>query len=171
MTDPTTKAALLAQVHAADRALSASYAGVDRATMEEPGVNDGWSIKDEIAHLTYWNQTLVTRLAAAATGTAPDPAVFIQSEEEMHARNARCFAESARRPLDDVLSDYRETFAAVIDRITALPDADLFAPHRFAWAKGESLREVIAGETYEHYPEHIAQITAWVATHAKQGTQ
>jgi len=134
--------------------------------MEEPGVNDGWSIKDEIAHLTYWNQTLVARLAAAATESAPDPAVFIQSEEEMHARNARCFAESTRRPLDDVLSDYQETFAAVIDRITALPEADLFDPHRFAWAKGRSLREVVAGETYEHYPEHIAQITVWVAAHA-----
>ena len=75
MAEPTTKAAILDAVRGADSALHAAYAGVDRAKMEEPGVNDGWSIKDEIAHLTFCNQTLVTRLDAAAAGTLPPWAV------------------------------------------------------------------------------------------------
>lgn len=167
MAEPTTKAELLAAVHGADSALHAAYAGVERTKMEEPGVNDGWSIKDEIAHLAFWNQTLVARLEGAAAGTDPDPAVFPNSKEEIDAWNARRFAESKTLPLDDVLSEYRDTFSAVIAGVEALPEAELFDANRFAWTKGEPLERSVAGEIYEHYPEHVEQIERWVAEHGR----
>lgn len=167
MAEPTTKAEILDAVRGADSALHAAYAGVDRAKMEQPGVNDGWSIKDEIAHLTLWNRTLVGRLEAAATGASPDPALFSQSDEAIDAWNARHFAESKGRPLDDVLTEYRDTFSAVIAGVEALSEADLFAAERFAWTKGTPLERSVAGEIYEHYPEHIEQIERWVARYGR----
>jgi hypothetical protein len=44
-----------------------------------------------------------------------------------------------------------------------MPEDDLMNPDRFAWSQGEPLWEAIAGDTYEHYHEHIAQIQAWLA--------
>jgi hypothetical protein len=167
MAEPTTKAEVLDAVCGADRALHAAYTGVGRAKMEEPGVNDGWSIKDEIAHLTFWNQTLVTRLEAAAAGIDPDTAVFPKSKEEIDAWNARRFAESKTLPLDAILNEYSNTFAAVIAGVEALPEADLFDASRFAWTEGQPLERSVAGEIYEHYPEHIEQIERWVAAHGR----
>jgi len=50
-----------------------------------------------------------------------------------------------------------------LDIIQAMSEEDLFNSGRFAWAEGEPLWQVIAGDTYEHYQEHQKQIQEWLA--------
>lgn len=44
-----------------------------------------------------------------------------------------------------------------------MDDADLFEKQRFAWMKGNALWQLIAGDTYEHYDEHLPSIRDWLA--------
>lgn len=163
MADPMTKAELLTQVRAAKDAAEATIARVPIGRFGEPGPNGDWSAKDELAHLTFWNEKLLMRLRAATSGIAPDPDAFAGSDDEIDAVNARCLAEHKDQPLDDVLAAFHATHAEAEETIAAHSEEDLFDPARFAWAHGTPLWHWIAGNITEHYPEHIGQIDVWLA--------
>jgi hypothetical protein len=42
-------------------------------------------------------------------------------------------------------------------------EEDLIDPQRFTWAKGVPLWRYVAGDTYEHYLEHITLIQEWLS--------
>lgn len=165
MADPTTNAELLAQCNEAQQQMEETIAPLTPDQMNAPNVNGDWSIKDELAHLTFWNQNLLIRLRAATTGETPDPAQFAQSDAEIDEWNARVFTENKDRPLEDVLTDFRDTYTQVTDALTPLSDADLFDPKRFAWTKGTPLWQWVVGNITDHYPEHREQIERWLTTH------
>ena len=82
----------------------------------------------------------------------------------MDALNAQFYQENKSLPLDEVLSDFRTTYQQILNIVQAMPEEDLISPHRFAWSQGEPLWQSIAGDTYEHYQEHIEQIQQWLAS-------
>ena len=60
------------------------------ARMDQPGVNDDWSMKDIVAHLTGWNRWLVVRLQAAQRSEPEPPPpwpAYLQTEDEINAWN------------------------------------------------------------------------------------
>ncbi|MDQ6832411.1 MAG: ClbS/DfsB family four-helix bundle protein, partial [Chloroflexota bacterium] len=71
MAAPTTKAELLEQVRAMYAALDEVIAPILPAQMCMPGVNGAWSVKDELAHLTFWHRNLLARLDGVATSQPP----------------------------------------------------------------------------------------------------
>lgn len=170
MADPTTKAELLAACNDAQQQVEETIAPLTPAQMTAPGVNGAWSIKDELAHLTFWNQNLLIRLRAATTDETPDPAHFAKSDVEIDEWNARVFTENKDRPLEDVLTDFRDTYTQVVDALTPLADAALFDAKRFAWTNGTPLWRWVAGDITEHYPEHLEQIERWLTTHPTMST-
>ena len=54
-------------------------------------------------------------------------------------------------------------------RSKQLPDDALFDAHCFPWTDGKPLAVAIAGDTYEHYPEHIRNIQRWRAVRSIRG--
>ena len=60
------------------------------------------------------------------------------------------------------MADLRTTYRQIEDSVQALNDEDLFEPQRFAWMKGSALWELVAGDTYEHYQEHMVSIQEWL---------
>ncbi len=118
MAAPTTKADLLARMHATYDALDAAIAPIPPFLMMTPGVNGAWSVKDTLAHLAYWDWSIVPYLDYALTLRAPNPAGTGGDDDIW---NARCFAAHRARTLDDVLIDlYRARFA-VLRAVDALP--------------------------------------------------
>jgi hypothetical protein len=85
------------------------------------------------------------------------------SVEEMDALNAQFYQENKSRPLNEVLIDFRTTYLQIMDIIQAMPEDDLINPQKFSWTQGRPLLDLVAGDTYEHYQEHIKQIQEWLA--------
>jgi hypothetical protein len=85
----------------------------------------------------------------------------------MDALNAQFYQENKALPLDKVLTDFRTTHQHIMDIVQAMPEEDLMNPHRFVWSKGVPLWQAIAGDTYEHYREHIEQIHEWLVKFRK----
>ena len=48
---------LLNRIERAWADLKASYAGLSTAQLTEPGVTEGWSVQDILAHVTTWEET------------------------------------------------------------------------------------------------------------------
>jgi len=115
---------------------------------------DQWSLKDTLAHLTYWEQYMLERVQRALLGETPR---WVTDEEE--TENAHVFERNKERPLARVLADMRRSLADVLEQVESMSDPDLTDPNRFAWMKGKPLWSYIANEAYgEHYHDHLQQL-------------
>ena len=136
---------------------------LDKTQMTTEGVIPDWSIKDMLAHIASWHHRLLTLLHSAIRNVEPTIS-GPDSVEEMDALNAQFYRENKSRPLDEVLTEFRATHQQIRDIIQAMHEEELISPQRFAWTQGSPLWQLVAGDTYEHYQEHRAQIQEWLAT-------
>jgi hypothetical protein len=163
MTEPINKSSLLNEMQTNYAALVEIISPLDNAQMTTEGVIPGWSIKDILAHITSWHLRLLTWLNAAIRNQQPTIS-GPESEEEMNALNAQFYQENKSLSLDEALTNFRITHQQITEWIQSMLEEDLINPNRFAWLQGQPLWQLVAGDTYEHYQEHKAQIKAWLAT-------
>ena len=162
MAEQMDKASILDELRSKYVALEAILAPLDEAQMTKTGVIGDWSIKDILAHITAWHHRLLARLHAARQNEEPTIS-GPDSEEEMDRLNEQFYQENKSRPLADVLGDFRSSYLQIVEVVQAMPEEDLIDPRRFAWLDGDSLRQLVAGDTYDHYEEHRQQIEEWLA--------
>jgi hypothetical protein len=127
-------------------ALEAQLAGLSADEMMRPGVTDDWSVKDHLAHLTWWEQRVIRTL-----GGAPDPIDAIPGEDKSED-NVNAFVREANRdrPLAEVRADFDTSFAEMLTLIETVPDDVLAA--KYDW---------ISGNADYHYDEHARMLRAW----------
>lgn len=174
MTTVTNKGELLAEVKAAHARMEALLAALSPAEMNAPVLDEGWSVKDSLAHLAAWEKMMLGWLDALRRG---EPVVryapgFIETpaagDEPMVRLNEKLYQDDRRRSLDDVLADFRRTHEQVLGSLGAMSEADIFEPRDFASRKQARLIDgVIDGNTYGHYDEHMGWIKEGLARHAK----
>lgn len=152
MSQPLTKAQLIAMVRQVRDELEQLLAAADPARLEtEPVVGD-WTAKDVVAHLAAWRWLSVARLEAALRGEPPESPwpEFPDPDADVEAVNAMVAAASRNRSLAEVLADSRETFARMEDALQALPEDALVEPGRFPWLGSWPLAAVVEGMV-EHW--------------------
>jgi len=150
-----TKAELVANIERDRARLDELLAALDGARMTEPALDDGWSVKDALAHITSWEQLCLGWIRAGERREGPF------TDDSLNALNARIYAENRDRPLVAVLARSRQSSAEILAVTESLSDEALAAPP--AWAPGRPLAEIISGNADDHYREHIDQINAWLA--------
>lgn len=160
------KATLLDKIRTRQAEFEALLATLNANQLTTPGVNGDWSIKDILAHLVAWQKRTLAYLAAAAHQEKPG-VESISSDAEMNDLNARFYAGNKTRALTDVMADFKNTYAQVVDAVQVLSEEDLFEPNRFTWLRGDPMWELVAGNTYEHIDEHIGSIQAWLASSSR----
>lgn len=160
---PTGKAELLARIGQSRSALEQVIGPLDPAGIAAPGAA-GWSIKDHLAHLAAWQQSLLALLEGrdrqAAIGLRPGDGV---DAEDVDAVNAFLLARGRERPAPEVLDDFRRTHRQVLAALERLSDADLARPYAHYQPGDDDQRPVlgwVAGNTYEHDEEHLPVIRA-----------
>jgi uncharacterized damage-inducible protein DinB len=125
--------------------------------LEEPGVSGNWSLKDVIAHITWYEEQMVEAMEARA---------LIGSEWwelSTHERNAKIYEEYKASPLQDVLDDATATHQQLEHWIRTLSDTELNEPGHFeAMPEDWLFGEILAQNTYEHYGDHAFSIAKWL---------
>ncbi len=151
---------LLSQMHAGRHALEATLARVDAGQMDAPVLHDGWSVKDLLAHLAFWERRAVRLYETLARGEKPTGEVG--SDAELDALNARVYSTGHERPADEVRTDEAAAYLALLQVAETAPEADLFDPQRFPWTEGRPLAAWIEGNAHGHYEEHLPELVAWL---------
>lgn len=169
VTAPTMHSDLLARIAEGWGAWAAAIDAAPPRELTLPDLHGGWSIKDEVAHVTFWEARVLTVLHAALADETPPHPPLVGSAEKIDAMNADVLESSRQRGLDDVLADMEGTHAAYVRAVEELPGDTLFDAHRFPWANGESLAATVAGDSYEHYPEHTRNVQRWRAVRSMPG--
>jgi len=163
MSEQMKKTSLLDAMRTGYTALEKTLAPLDEAQMTTSGVNGTWSIKDNIAHIVTWQRILLDRLHAVARDETPTSYGSDQTDEDIDKLNEQFYQQSKSRQLADVLADFRTTYAQIEEAVQSTSEEDLIDPQRFPWAKGVPLWRYVAGDTYEHYLEHITSIQKWLS--------
>ncbi len=156
MADHMPKATFMDLVRNGRAEWDALVAQIDEAQMTEPGVEGEWSVKDIVAHVTWYECEMVSVVQARA---------LVGSDLwglPLEARNAGVFAEIRNRPLPEVLTETYTVFQQLMAGLQTLTGEDLNEASHFTEMPLEwKPWQVIASNTYEHYPDHLRAIRAW----------
>jgi hypothetical protein len=133
--------------------LDEKLAQLTEAQLSEPPGPDSWSIKQNLAHVTYWEQEMLKKVRAAVEkGESPQ---WVNQEDETRL-NAQIAEASRERPAGEILAENRQSLRDVIVQVEAISETDLTDPNRFPWRDGQPLWQYIADEACgEHYHEHL----------------
>jgi hypothetical protein len=133
--------------------------GLDR--MDIPGVEGEWSVKQLVAHLTWYEQAVVEGAHQALnTGTFSRRRPDGVGLDEMNARIAE---ESRTRPASAVLAEADAVFGQLLTLIAACPDAILNDPQLLGLPDDMPPWMRMANNSYAHYREHEPALRAWLA--------
>ncbi len=149
---------LLAEMRAARSAWEALLAEVGPARWEQPGVEGHWSIKDVIAHITHY-ESWAAEVADALERRAPRPTSPYKGLE-IDERNALIYERNHARPLAEVVHESQAAYLRSLDVVQRLRDEDLYSLEFTGtdWV----VFDLIEGDTFEHYHDHINSVRAWL---------
>jgi hypothetical protein len=160
MDSNTIKAQLLDDLRNEYAGWEALLRDIGEEHMTQPGVAGEWSIKDVVAHISFWRRWTVARLQAALRHEpTPQPIwpATLQQDDEINAWN---YAATRDMPLADVLRQSREVYEQLVATISAFPEAELRDPARFPWMGDGTLS---GAALFSHFlEEHQADMRAWL---------
>ena len=161
MNNHLTTTQLLEVMRTARSNWEALLAEVGEARLTEPGVEGDWSLKDIIAHITYFETWATDNVMAFRRGE-PRP----QSEYkglEIDEENARLYERLRAKPLTQVLQESQASFQRSIEAVQGLRDEDLYDPGFTRVPDADwTVFDLVAGDTFEHYNDHSTSVRAWL---------
>lgn len=164
----TNKDDMLVQVRDGWWRFQRALAQLEQNEMTDIPIEENWTVKDVVAHITFWESNLLTWMQETTEGRPISRPEEGLTDEKVDALNAENYRRNELRSIHDVLADAQETHQALMDVLLHLPE-DPKDERYHAWRNGEPPWELIAGDTYEHYEEHIGPIEAYLLKSGKPG--
>ena len=134
--------------------------------MDEGGVSGSYSTRDVIAHLTAYEEALVTWLEEAKAGRAyVDP---VLDQPDLDARNAVTYEANKHRSDNEIITSFRTTWAQLEECVRLVTDDELTNADVTAWfvvprwQRKQELWKCIANDSYEHHDQHLPDIERWL---------
>ena len=151
------KREVISRIKAERSRWNALVAQVDDDRMLQPGAGGGWSGKDILAHVIWYEREMVGMLKSRVLAGSKLWA------HPVHERNAAVHEEIKDLSLQEVRAWADRTFPALIEQLELLPeeayaDATYFERMPREWVPWK----VIAANTIEHYPDHLPAIRALI---------
>ena len=135
-------------------AWDAVLAHMDETQLTQPGEDGIWSIKDILAHITWYEREMVVVIQGHA---------LVGSDWwnlSLEERNALIYHENKERSLNEILQAAQQVHDHLLHLIGALTEEDLQDPRQFPGMPDDwQPWQVIASNTYEHYPDHRLKVT------------
>ena len=175
---------LLSQLKQGRQELVKVLDGIPDERLEVPCLPNGWSIKDFIGHLGFWEKRALEIFYYFKKESMPDPKPDTLSLDEI---NALAYSANHNLSLETVRSNEQEAYQNLIRLVELATDEELFDPLHFSLMEGKPFANWIEDNTYGHYQEHLPELRAalnlpgWIeysaegrtvrayTAHAKQG--
>jgi uncharacterized protein (TIGR03083 family) len=161
---PTTVAGIIERVKGARRHFDRAVAPLTDAQLQAAKLPGGWSVKDVLAHMAFWDKRLMHAIKPEGGGSRFTPALIEDipyDENWVQAVNERVYAKNRLRDLADVKADFEQTHERLVSVVAALSEHDVFDPDGLSREVG--LPNFFPAEIYgifDHYDEHAREIEA-----------
>jgi hypothetical protein len=152
------KAGLLVAIREAHAPIEAAIAALDDEVLvgHAPGM-DGWTRKDVLAHMEWWNDHSARVVEALTGGREP---YSREGPFDIDALNARILEQNRERTAADVRAGEAASFARLVERVEAASEDELFEVGRYPWlGADDALFQTVVADSSDHYPEHLPQLT------------
>lgn len=154
---PMTPHELLEQIHKDREALATLWGGLTEEEMIRcPGPQADWSVKDLVAHVTWWESFILARVTGLIKGEKSTPA------EPQDVLNARAYEQYKDRPLTEVLAAFEANWPKLEALISSLNDEQINTPAYYRTYDGVALLPILRAGTFGHYPSHMADLHLYV---------
>lgn len=144
---------VLKRLGAAWTDFEASYAGLSDSQLLIPGVQGRWSVRDIIAHVTWWEEEALKHLPRVREGVRPPR--YSVTYGGIDAFNALMTEQRRQLSLAEVRRQHDAVHARLVDYVRAAPEELYIRETRF--------RRRLRLDTYGHYPLHARAIRRWRA--------
>jgi hypothetical protein len=128
--------------------------------------SDGWAVKDHLIHIAAWEHSLLALLDGRDRLTAMG---VPNAGEETDAINGAVWALHSEKTPQQALAYFRDTHALLMALLTKLSEADLELSYNHYQPNDprdpdddRPVLDWVAGNTYEHYAEHVEWINQLV---------
>ncbi len=128
-----------------------SYTGLTDEQMQQPGVMEDWSVRDLMAHISWWEEEALKHLPTILAGRRPPR--YSVTYGGIDAFNARMTEQRSTLALEEVRRRLVETHARLLEYVRTIPEEQFTTETRF--------RRRLRLDTYSHYPVHTEAILAW----------
>jgi hypothetical protein len=146
VTDQPTTKEVLARMDDGWSSFREAIRAVPTERLETRLGENAWTRKQMLAHVAVWHDLTSERLAGLSEGGSPTP--ISEDEDVVNARAAR---GAEGRTTGEVLLSVDESFRRLRREVARLSNEQLVAHE--GWA-----HRVIAGNSYGHYSEHMADL-------------
>jgi len=146
---------VLGQLDGAWRSFQDAYAGLTDEQMLIPGVTGEWSVRDLVAHVTWWDQESIDHLPVVLAGNHLPR--YSQVYGGIDAFNALMTERKASLTLDEVRAEFTKTHDRLVAYLLSLDPEE--------WVGNTRFRHRLKMDTWSHYPIHEADIRRWRAAH------
>ena len=121
------------------------------AELLEPGVTDDWSVRDILAHVSWWEEEALKHLPQILKGERPQRYSVLYGG--IDAFNAQMTEKKQGLPLLQVLREMEDTHIRLIQYLQSVAEEQFSTDTRF--------RRRLRLDTYSHYPIHAQAIREW----------
>ena len=128
-----------------------SFAGLSDAQLTEPGVMGDWSVKDILAHVTWWEEEALKYLPLIIKEGRPPR--YSTHYGGIDAFNALMTERKRDLSFADVLQQQEAIHRQLINYLQSVPEEHFAQETRF--------RHRLRLDTYSHYPKHAKTIREW----------
>jgi hypothetical protein len=164
----TTKAELLAEIEHAWTTLNEALDHLTEAQMSVPQDAQGWTVKDHLIHLTFWERSVIFFLQGQPRhqGLGVEETLYLQGND--NEINAAIYRQHKDLSVSETLAQFRSTHQQLLKALQPLTDADLqkpyshYLPEEPGEGEGPAALNVIYGNSAHHFAEHLPWITALV---------
>jgi hypothetical protein len=134
-------------------------------------VPSNWSTKDELSHLTAWQQRTIARLEAALSDREPifpkwlpglDPELEVSTDQI----NAWIYETHREEYWVTVRQNWKDGFLRLLELGESISERDMLDESRYAWMELRPLALILIG-TYDHHQEHLDKLLAWLKEHGE----
>lgn len=156
---------VLGRIETSWGALQAVISDLTPTHMEELRDAGGWSIKDHLAHVAVWETSSLVLLERRSLLTELDLSEDEVDLQDYESINAAMQRRSAGQPVAEVVAHSQQTHGRLMAALTALGEEGLNRPYaefrpEATENRDRPVRDLLSGNTYEHYDEHVATIGA-----------
>ncbi|MCA9898989.1 MAG: DinB family protein [Ardenticatenaceae bacterium] len=150
---------LTARLAAERSELFAALLGLSEAQLTTAEVQPGWTIKDLLAHVAFWDGFHTNRMQLVLDGRIHE-IMEIGDDADMDDFNARLLAENKKTPLEQAIAMLQKERGGFLQLLKRLDDRTLQSQIRLPWGWRTHMR-VWARWRYQHDAEHAQQIQVW----------
>ena len=131
----------------------------------------GWTLKDTVAHLWFWQQASVARMGGGLHRRSPIIPVVGEigpdPEEKVDQANAWNYARgTGTSPGQTFMQIGRPSSNSYLDLLSRVSEDNLLKPGRYAWMGKYSLSASSLG-SLDHHREHYDIVKGWLGVHGE----